>query len=145
MGHIHLAIETTGGQGHCVCVCVCVHSTLSLSIHPLADAYTLLLRGQEDKVAGHRWAADPRVGNTCPFAGLLLTTPVLQAYQWTPLQKSTGAETLGVSRAFFMGISLLPPTQHVGFLDIPACCFSSLCRESSSCRQVSGSQWSHFA
>ena len=33
---------------------------------------------------------------------------------------------LRVSRAF-MGISLLPPTQPVGFLDIPACCFSSLC------------------
>lgn len=94
-------IETTGGQGHSACVCVCVHSTLSLSIHPLADAYTLLLRGQEDKVAGHRWAAEILVGNTCPFAGLLLTTPVLQAYQWIPLQRRAQEQR----RSEFQGLS----------------------------------------
>ena len=81
--------ERKGGQRHCVCcvcVCVCVHSMLSLSIHP-SRMHILLLRGQEDKVAGHRWAAEILVGNACPSAGLLLTSPGLQADQWIPPQR----------------------------------------------------------
>ena len=72
----------------CVCVCVCMRTQHAFFIHsPLMDAYTLLLRGQEDKVAGHRWAAEILVGNACPSAGLLLTSPGLQADQWIPPQR----------------------------------------------------------
>ena len=119
-------IERKGGQGHCVlcvcvCVCVCVHSTLSLPIHPFMDAYTLLLRGPEDKVTVHHWAAESPMGNTCPSAGLLLTSPVLQADQRIPprrrAQEQKRSEFPGLSWGFH---SCHLPNLWVSWTSLPA-------------------------
>lgn len=67
-------IETTGGQGPLVCVCV--HNPRFL--YPHSPPRRCFVTEDKNKVAGHRWAAEILVGNTCPFAGLLLEAPVLK-------------------------------------------------------------------
>ena len=122
-------IERKGGQGHsvlCVCVCVCTqhtfftHSPLRGCIYFVTErtggqghCTPLGCRDSHGKHLSLCWT---------PFN--ISSSPSRPANPTT--KKGTGAETLRVSRAF-MGISLLPPTQLVGFLDVPACCLSSLC------------------
>ena len=126
-GHIHLRYrDNRRTRSLCVCVCVCTQHAFFIHSPPRRCIYFVTERTRRQGCWTPLGCRDPRRKHLS-----LCWTPINDSGSPSlpvdsTAKKSTGAETLGVSRAF-MGISLLPPTQHVGFLDIPACCFSSLC------------------
>ena len=145
-GHVNLCCWEERTRSLCVlCVCVCVCTQHAFFIHsPLTDAYTLLLRGQEDKVAGYCWAAEILMGNACPLC-------------WTPINVSrspsrpvdpTAKKIQEQRRSEFQGLSwefhsCHLPNVWVSWTSLPAA-FPASAWESS-CRQVSTSHGSHFA
>ena len=112
----------------CVCVCVCVCTQHTFFTHsPLHGCIYFVTERTGGQ--GHCTPLGCRESHgkhlsLCWTPFNISSSPSRPANPTT--KKGTGAETLRVSRAF-MGISLLPPTQLVGFLDVPACCLSSFC------------------